>query len=341
MTATASNTSFDEHFAPITYEYLGIDPLSFYQGKFIAGDPTSDLLGQPSCLFDIEYSRVRFLTRNILPGTVLDLGCGSGPWGNTVRKHCNVTRLVGVDMDSRCVEIARRTYDQALTFCLTDRLPFDDNTFDAVFSVDFFGHVEFRHKDSLIREILRVTRPGGVSVHVIESGPLDYGAIAPANPKDPMLRYVRQEGHVGVEPAGRLRARWERFFQVVSLENALVYPLYPVASYLADNSLNRQLRALIERFNLQERVASQVCLGYVCDYFQELARKMCPEVLTPADRPDVPPALSGGANLSYADRCQRLVEQVFRKPCGLVYLVCQKPDRDQPVTRDAGLSPGR
>ncbi|MDQ2946769.1 MAG: hypothetical protein M3Y27_12620 [Acidobacteriota bacterium] len=70
-------------------------------------------------------------------------------------------------------------------------------------------------------------RPGGKSVHVIESGELDYASIDRSNPDEPLLRYVRLEGHVGIEPPDRLKLRWEQYFSAVSAENAFVFPFAP------------------------------------------------------------------------------------------------------------------
>jgi hypothetical protein len=162
---------------------------------------------------------------------------------------------------------------------------------------------------------------------------MDYAAIDPGNPRDRGLQYVRQEGHVGVEPAGRLRRRWRRFFEDLSIENALVYPFYAIPTYLADTGLDETFRSIIERFSPEERLAAHVCLGYVCEHFQNLARRACPELLMPADTPlnqDEPAPLSGGDDPGAAAGVRdqailNLASRIFRKPCGLVYMTCRKP----------------
>jgi SAM-dependent methyltransferase len=304
-------SDFAEPFDDITYASLGINPTEFYKGKFAGGPGCLDYCSDTANLFDIEFARLRFLTQHLTGGHVLDLGCGSGPYGTTLKRHCSVAHLVGVDLDPKCAQIAATTYDEALPFDLEEPLPFDDGSFDAVFSVDVFGHIEFRTKNRLIQEVYRVTKPGGKSVHVIESGDLDYHKIDPSNPDDPLLRYVLLEGHVGIESPERVKARWEQYFSAVVVESAFIFPFAPVASYPPSSSFRPELRSLVSSFTEGERRAAQILLGFVCDYLKEEARKIDPGLLMPLTSP------------SHADGesdAQRLVNAVFRKPCGLVFL---------------------
>ena len=145
----------------ITYSYFGIDPASFYAGKFAGWPNAPDYLATPKNRFDIEYDRARFLVSNISGDRVLDIGCGSAPYGNTIRGNTAVKEIYGIDLDPVCVEKAKVSYDFASVFDLNSKLPFEDDYFDCVFSMDVFGHIEFKYKDHLLREIYRVTKRGG------------------------------------------------------------------------------------------------------------------------------------------------------------------------------------
>jgi ubiquinone/menaquinone biosynthesis C-methylase UbiE len=59
------------------------------------------------------------------------------------------------------------------------RIPFDDNSFDMVFSVTVFEHV--RDYDSALAEIRRVLRPSGLSVHLFPAPwkPIETHAFVP------------------------------------------------------------------------------------------------------------------------------------------------------------------
>lgn len=308
---------FTEPYAAVTYESLGIDVQTFYQDRFSGGDGSCDHLADPRNQFDIECSRSRFLVKHLRGGRILDLGCGSAPYGQTIRQHCPESELIGLDMDEYCVRQAQKIYDRAETFCLEQQLPFPDNYFDAVFSADFFGHIEFRHKNGLIREIQRITKPQGVSVHIIESGELEYERINPEDPNDPLLKYVQMEGHVGVESPRRIKERWSRFFSQVHVENAFLYPFYPMASYLAESSpFDPRFRSILASFNDGEKRAAQICLGYICDYLKGVVCKTEPGLLLPKTHKDQAPETMSGA--------ERLIFEVFQKPCGLIYMHCVK-----------------
>jgi SAM-dependent methyltransferase len=271
-------TCFDH----ITYATFGIDPAEFYAGRFTGWPGTLDYLADPQNRFNIEYGRARFLAKNVQGPRILDVGCGCAPYARTLRCNTDARELFGVDLDPACVEVASQGYDRALIFDLSDRLPFPDEYFDTVFSCDVFGHIEFRHKDHVISEIRRVTKPGGRSVHIIESAPLDYAQMT-EDPSDPIRKYVLTEGHVGVEDAQSLITRWSRFFLSVQVENAILYPFSTIAGYLADPDTPEDLKSIMAAFDQAQRDAAQVALGYACDTLIEWLRRTDPTLLIPGD----------------------------------------------------------
>jgi SAM-dependent methyltransferase len=271
-----------KNFDHITYATFGIDPAAFYAGKFTGGPGTADYLAEPKNRFSIEYGRARFLAKNVRGSRLLDLGCGSAPYAQTLRCNTDAREIIGVDLDPACVAAAAQVYDDATAFDLCEPLPFPNEYFDTVFSCDVFGHIEFRHKDRVISEIRRVTKPGGRSVHIIESAALDYNQIT-GNPDDPLRRYVLMEGHVGIESTESLIARWSRVFRSVEVENAMLYPFSTLAGYLADREAPEELKALIRGFDQGQRDAAQIALGYVCDRMIEWLRQADPTLMIPAD----------------------------------------------------------
>ena len=92
----------------ITYEFFGIDPSKFYSGKFAGWPFAPDYFIEPRNRFNIEYDRAKFLVKNISGHRILDIGCGSAPYGNTIRNNTNVKEIFGVDLDSACVENAKK-----------------------------------------------------------------------------------------------------------------------------------------------------------------------------------------------------------------------------------------
>jgi ubiquinone/menaquinone biosynthesis C-methylase UbiE len=102
----------------------------------------------------------RLETDLILPharqSDVLEVGCGTGLILQKVAKVAN--RAVGMDLSAGMLEKARERGLEVVKANATD-LPFDDNSFDLVYSFKVLAHVE--DIDTALREMARVTRPGG------------------------------------------------------------------------------------------------------------------------------------------------------------------------------------
>ncbi|MCX4240223.1 class I SAM-dependent methyltransferase [Paraliomyxa miuraensis] len=101
---------------------------------------------------------------------VLDVGCGAGHWGRTVLRllpeHATV---VGVDREPAFLEMAREQAEAhglaaRMSFCegTVEALPFDDDRFDVVTCQLVLIHVA--DVEVALREMIRVTRPGGLVV---------------------------------------------------------------------------------------------------------------------------------------------------------------------------------
>jgi SAM-dependent methyltransferase len=90
---------------------------------------------------------------------VLDLGCRSG----ALTKHfLDGNSVVGLDVDAAALEKARSLGIEPVQANVEERLPFGDESFDAVVAGELFEHLQF--PDALVAEIRRVLRAGGVLV---------------------------------------------------------------------------------------------------------------------------------------------------------------------------------
>lgn len=92
---------------------------------------------------------------------VLDLGCGNGK---------TVATLIGMDMDvtgldfsPSAIDYCNRTYGNKAKFSIgeCEKLPFLDNSFDAVTAVHVFEHLDNDQVIATVSEIRRVLVPGG------------------------------------------------------------------------------------------------------------------------------------------------------------------------------------
>jgi demethylmenaquinone methyltransferase/2-methoxy-6-polyprenyl-1,4-benzoquinol methylase len=104
---------------------------------------------------------------------VLDLASGTGDFSRLVAARYPGARSIAVDITERMLRLARAQGNVETAVCAdAGRLPFADAAFDCVFIG--YGLRNFPNLEQALREIERVTRPGGLLVT------LDF--FLPANP---------------------------------------------------------------------------------------------------------------------------------------------------------------
>jgi len=143
-------------------------------------------------------------------------------------------------------------YDGALAGSLT-ALPAAGESFDCVVSSHVLGHVPAEEKDQVLSEIRRVLRPGGRSLHVVETD--SRGWLMERAKEEPEFyqRYlIDQDGHVGLELATEVVARFERaglaVEQVETLADSDVHPRLAVKWFGGEyRQTSRQLGRLATR----------------------------------------------------------------------------------------------
>ena len=106
------------------------------------------------------YSHLSTYILDALPrtGKLLDIGCGTGLF---VERYIGDGRsAVGLDISSGMIERARRRCRACdYTVGAGERIPFYDNTFDAISSMLVFSYV--RDPEAMLSEAFRVLKPGG------------------------------------------------------------------------------------------------------------------------------------------------------------------------------------
>ena len=144
-------------------------------------DPHQDFFDNLAAEWDLHYTaedleRLSHLVGKlpINPGiSTLDLGCGTGILFDLLRRRVGPNGLVtGVDFALSMVERAHRNFPFTnVTVVDADAccLPFRDSSYDLAISFAAFPH--FSDKDTTVREISRVLRPGATFyiVHLVSS----------------------------------------------------------------------------------------------------------------------------------------------------------------------------
>lgn len=97
------------------------------------------------------------LVKDLRGKKILDVGCGTG---RHLSRFPEGNELFGVDLSESMLAEARAKNKQG-TFeaASADNLPYDDNTFDLVFSSRVIQHM--RDQQAMIDEMARVCKPGG------------------------------------------------------------------------------------------------------------------------------------------------------------------------------------
>lgn len=196
----------------------------------------------------IAYARERFFKKWLKgkDNLILDLACGAG------RDYfADYGEVVGIDFSFEALQVAKTRYATVLQAGVA-RLPFADNTFDYIVSADFFGHVINEEKDAIIKEIRRVLKPGGLTLHLIETDSANpWFKLARCEPALFQKYFVEQiGGHIGLELPNQLVERWHsNGFSVKSARPiwGLVWPIRYYAD-LFDNEYRQkfwQIRAMV------------------------------------------------------------------------------------------------
>lgn len=104
----------------------------------------------------------------IQPGdAVLDFGCGVGLLEEFILPRLEGRgTVIGADIGRELIEIARERFarETACEFCVIDstgELPFASQTFDCIVSNLVFHLLTREQKDAVLKEFLRVLKPGG------------------------------------------------------------------------------------------------------------------------------------------------------------------------------------
>jgi SAM-dependent methyltransferase len=119
----------------------------------------------------LEEALSRLARRRSLRGaTVLDFGCGSGRWIETLRREgC---RHVGIDVARGMLALARGGHrDGCLVAIDGERLPFADRTFDLIWSVAAVHHNPHDAQERIVAELSRVLKGDGAIVLFEGVGP--------------------------------------------------------------------------------------------------------------------------------------------------------------------------
>jgi ubiquinone/menaquinone biosynthesis C-methylase UbiE len=193
------------------YARAGItDVAEYYRSRFFTDSVWDARYFDALNRFDIRYARTMWVYDNIRPGAqVLELGCGEGMLALLKLKDAHLT---GVDLSMELLTVARRNGYDVTCKAHVAQLPFPDDSFDYVVSLDVLGHIAADEKDTVIAEMARVLRPGGVTLHGIEMLNRELHKGYETMSAEALKSFLSIDGHIGLEDEEATAARFHNFF---------------------------------------------------------------------------------------------------------------------------------
>jgi SAM-dependent methyltransferase len=105
---------------------------------------------------------------------ICDFGSGIGNSIPFFRKHFPDSRLTSCDVSERSLALSKQRYPDSTNYLLIegDHIPAERDAFDLVFSACVFHHIPHDEHASWLRELHRITKPGGL-IAIFEHNPLN------------------------------------------------------------------------------------------------------------------------------------------------------------------------
>ena len=103
--------------------------------------------------FLAERAVLEQVVAGLCPAHTVDVACGTG----FLTRHLH-GEIVGLDQSEAMLDIARRQAPNAARYVAGDALalPFEDNSFERVFTGHFYGHLEANERGAFLAEARRV-----------------------------------------------------------------------------------------------------------------------------------------------------------------------------------------
>lgn len=118
-----------------------------------------------------RFSEVSKEIELIAGGKVLDIGSNDGTFSNVILNKTSAKELIGIDVVKRTTNWANKHWRKTgkMKFIVADahQLPFERETFDAVFAMEVLEHVFDPLK--VLKEIKRVLKKDGYAIFLVPS----------------------------------------------------------------------------------------------------------------------------------------------------------------------------
>jgi ubiquinone/menaquinone biosynthesis C-methylase UbiE len=145
-------------------------------------------------------------------GPILDFGCGCGRIARAFKELYPAIDLFGSDIDSDAIDWCVNNIPETANFRVTEvlpPLPYEDNYFDAVYSISIFTHMPEDWQFAWLSELRRIIKPGGLFVTSLFSSPTIEWLARQYPSSEPLSSEVNEKGFVYI---GEDRPGWAPWF---------------------------------------------------------------------------------------------------------------------------------
>lgn len=151
------------------------------------------------------------------PARILDAGCGSGRTLDELAVHGQVS---GLDISETAAAVARSRGHADIRVGRVEELPWDDDTFDLIVSLDVIEHTP--DDRVTLGELRRVTRPGGFALITVPAYQMLFSAHDVVNHH--YRRYARTTLDTAASDAG-WKTQFTTYFNSILLPPAAIVRL--------------------------------------------------------------------------------------------------------------------
>lgn len=198
--------------------------------------------------------RFALASLNSVTGRVLDLGSGAGGLSRTIKKFYPELEITGVDPNKKAILEANKKAEKikGLKYLVgrAEKLPFEDDYFDAVLASSVLEHVDDYKKT--LQEISRVIKPGGVfhSATPLEADPWVLHRWVKGWIWPKVRYYMSHKHHFSrkellkeIEKVGfKIEKKWSSQFFFFQLSELVYYKLLEILKVPFGFSIRRSIR---------------------------------------------------------------------------------------------------
>ncbi len=159
-----------------------------------------------------------FLLEKYIKGNVLDLGCGEGVYIKRIKKINHSINAYGVDISSEIIKKAKKeASDIDFQSASVYQLPYLDNFFDLIYSIDVIEHLD--NPEKMLKEVKRILKPGGIFIIQTPNYPIKrvYDFYNVVSKKNWRHSFKDDPTHIYKFNTFKLKSMCQKFFKIVDL----------------------------------------------------------------------------------------------------------------------------